>query len=342
MFLEVWVNLIYQVLMLPVQKPRRHKVLIVDDDPGFRKSIRLSLEQNYDVTEAESVAQSIAAFDRQEPDLITLDVNMPEVDGMEGLDIFRRRSSSIPIILISGYHTFELARQALRLGANDYLTKPFTLEELRQTIQTALAKVPHDENSDLKSIDSDADLMLRLPLQNLKEDKFFSVQHRNHFLAFAQNVLSKKKPAFEKIAVHELVKTIDLQFRALRFKEDVVCVTSHFDQKVRIECDMYLLGGVLANLALTCIMETRSDNSPVKLVFDSSEKGLRVLYKKSGLELPKDLKTRFEHWHQNRNTSLDADTAMLALAEKVVHQHKGQFILDVPSGSLLEISLPLS
>jgi YesN/AraC family two-component response regulator len=267
---------------------------------------------------------------------------MPEVNGMEGLEMFRQRSHKVPIILISGYQTFELAQQALRLGANDYLTKPFTKEVLCQTIETALAKVCYDENSELPSTDSAADLMLHIPLQNLKGNKFLSAQHRNYFLTFAQNVISNKKPAFEEMFIRELVKTIDLQVQALRLTEKVIYEIPPSNHSVRIKCDMYLLGGALANLALICLMTTRGDKSPLKLLLAHSGKEFRIVYKKSDLPLPEDLRARFEHWRQHRNTDLEADTAMLALTEKVVHLHKGQFIVNGSSGSLLEISLPMN
>jgi hypothetical protein len=204
-----------------------------------------------------------------------------------------------------------------------------------------LAKVD-DESADLHSIDSDADFKMRLPLQNLKEDKFLSVQHRNYFLAFAQKVLSNKKPVYEEMFIRELVKTIDLQIQALRLTEKVACEIAHSNPSVRIKCDMYLLGGALANLAFTCMMATRSDKSPMKIVFAHSGKDIQVVYAKSGRQLPEDIRARFEHWHRDQKTSLDADTAMLALAEKVVDLHQGQFIVNGSSGSLVEISLPMN
>jgi YesN/AraC family two-component response regulator len=256
--------------------------------------------------------------------------------------MFRKRSNTIPIILISGHHTFELARQALRLGANDYLTKPFTEEELRQPIQAALAKARCDENSDLVSISSDADFMLRLPRQHIKENAFLSEQHRNHFMTFAQKVFSKKKPVYEEMYVRELVKTVDLQIQALRLTEKVVCEIANSNPSLRVKCDMYLLGGALATLAFTCMMETQDDDSPLKLVFAHSGLGLRVNYKKSGQQLPEDMCARFENWHTHRDTSLDAETAMLAVAEKVVQLHQGQLKVNLVSGSLLDISLPVN
>jgi YesN/AraC family two-component response regulator len=326
---------------VPVEKPDRRRILVVDDDPGVRKGLRLILERDYDVNEAESIAQSLTVFDQQKPDLITLDIRMPGVDGMQGLDIFRHRSETIPIILISGYHTFELAQEALRLGATDYLTKPFTAEEIRQTVKTALSKAKHDE--DPAGDPAQADFMVRLPVQNLREEDFLSLQHRSHFLAFVQNALSGKERTMETIPVHEFIKTIRIQFRALRLAENVNYAIERPDSKARIECDMYLLGGALANLALTCMVKTRGDKSPVKMVFAEEKEKLQVFYKKSDLQLPEDLRARFEEWRRNRKAILQADVAMLALAEKVAQLHKGEIIFDgaFVSGSLLEISLPL-
>jgi len=326
---------------IPAENLDRRRILVVDDDPGVRKGLRLILERDYEVSEAESIAQSLTVFDQQKPDLITLDIRMPGVDGMQGLDIFRHRSETIPIILISGYHTFELAQEALRLGATDYLTKPFTAEEIRHTVKTALNKVKQDGDA---GGDSDgAGFMVRLPVQNLREEDFLSLQHRSHFLAFVQNALSGKERSMETISVHEFIKTIGIQFRALRLAENVNYIIERSDSKALIECDMYLLGGALANLALTCMVKTKNDKSPVKMAFTEEKEKLQVFYKKSNLQLPDDLRERFEQWRRNRKTSLRADAAMLVLAEKVVQMHNGEIVFDgaFVFGSLLEISLPL-
>ena len=119
----------------------RLKVLIIDDEEVIRRTIRLALEKEFDVTEVAGIAESLKIFDQSEPNLILLDIFLPEIDGMEGLHQFRQRSAKIPVILISGHATFKLAQEALRLGATDYLTKPFTTEELRQGIKRALSKV---------------------------------------------------------------------------------------------------------------------------------------------------------------------------------------------------------
>ena len=325
------------------ESPARPRVLVVDDDPGIRMAIRSILENEYTITEAESIKESLAIFDRLPQDLITLDIQMPEVDGMQGLSSFRHRSNRVPIILISGYRTFDLAREALRLGANDYLTKPFTVQELRETVKSALTKVYPDGDFGSDSSGSVSDFMVRLPLHDLMDDRFLSPRHRSHFLAFAQNALSEKKRTFETISVHELITTITIQFDALSLGKDLDYQIAYSSQKLRLECDMYLLGGALANLALTCILETRGNKGPVEMVLDESAQQLTVRYQKAGSRLSPKTLAGFERWHQQQSVSLDPNTTMLVLAEKVVRLHQGRFVLNTSptSGPLLEMSLPL-
>ena len=324
-------------------KEERLKILVVDDDALVRKNIRTLLERDYDVIEAESIAESMVVFDHQKLDLITLDIVLPGVDGMQGLHQFRQRSANIPIILISGHTTFELAQEALRLGATDYLGKPIKPEELYKTVRSALEHARAHENAGQDSSGSTNHLKLRLSLKNLQEESFYSLRHRSHFLAFAQNVLSDKKRTFETIFVRELLEMITMQFEALHLKEAVAYQMIPDDPKLKVDCDMYLLGATLANLVLACLRETSGDRSLFVLSFDCSGDRLRVFFKKSDLHLPEAILARFKDWHQHPDIDLDANTTMLILAENAVKQHHGELIPGRASSSdpLLEISLPL-
>ncbi len=326
------------------QTKERLKILVVEDEPVVRLAIRMILEKDYDILEAESISESLTLFDLKKPDLITLDLYLPDVEGMQGLQKFRQRSEKIPIILLSGHASFKLAQEALRLGATDYLTKPFTPKDLLETVQSVITRTKARDQSDLDlSVDATHALKLRLPLENLQEDKFLSPRHRSHFLAFAQNALSEKKRKLETVAVQELFKTISQQFTALHLHDALDSKANPLDPKLLIECDMYLLGGAMANLVFACMLETKNDSSPFTLGFDSSGEKLRMFYQKGTIHLPEDILVRFKHWHENPTTAVDANTAMLILAENVVKQHHGEFILNAlsSSGPLVEIQLPL-
>src|SRR5579859_1441270 len=114
------------------------RVLVVDDEPRVLRLLRTALgERGYDVTAAASGEEALAALDRRLPDVIVLDVVMP---GTSGLEVCRRvrERSAVPIIVLSARGEERDKVAALDLGADDYLTKPFGMEELLARIRVAL------------------------------------------------------------------------------------------------------------------------------------------------------------------------------------------------------------
>jgi two-component system KDP operon response regulator KdpE len=106
------------------------KVLVIDDEPPIRKLLRMGLStQGYDILEA---ANGKAALDllAREPDLIILDLGLPDIQGHELLRTIRSRNESVPIVVLSSRGDEPGKVQALDLGADDYVTKPFGMEEL--------------------------------------------------------------------------------------------------------------------------------------------------------------------------------------------------------------------
>ena len=106
-------------------------VLIVDDDPGVRRHVRVSLEgEGYTVREAGNVREGLAAVEEERPDLILLDVMMPQIDGWEMLRQIQERHGvgGIPVVMFSG--RADGAEQASELGAQGFVGKPFDAEQL--------------------------------------------------------------------------------------------------------------------------------------------------------------------------------------------------------------------
>jgi len=118
------------------------KVLVVDDEAILLKSCRLVLEaEGCDVIAAASVDEALAILERQVPDLLLIDVKMPVHNGMYLMRQVKQRQPDIPIIVMSGYVTSETIQEAEELGAATFLPKPFTPDELADTIQAVLANV---------------------------------------------------------------------------------------------------------------------------------------------------------------------------------------------------------
>jgi len=115
------------------------RVLIVDDEKNMRWVLGQSLSgDGFEVAEAADGKQALAAVTEHEPDVMVLDHRMPEMDGMEVLRTLRSKGAEFPIIMLTAHGNVALAVEAMKAGANEYLTKPFDLEELRLAIDKAL------------------------------------------------------------------------------------------------------------------------------------------------------------------------------------------------------------
>lgn len=116
---------------------RRH-ILIIDDEPHIRRFLRISLvSQDFVVSEAATGREGLALIGSQMPDLVLLDLGLPDMDGQCVLDKLRR-TSQVPVIVLSVREQETEKVQALDSGANDYVTKPFGIQELLARIRSLL------------------------------------------------------------------------------------------------------------------------------------------------------------------------------------------------------------
>jgi two-component system KDP operon response regulator KdpE len=115
------------------------RVLVVDDEPAIRRFLRTSLDsQGYDVIEAPDAKSALAQMSRGAIDVLVLDLGLPDMDGLEVIRTLREQGSVVPIIVLSS-RSDEVAKvRALDLGADDYVTKPFGMDELIARLRTAL------------------------------------------------------------------------------------------------------------------------------------------------------------------------------------------------------------
>src|SRR5260221_294874 len=113
-------------------------VLVVDDEPPIRRFLRASLvPHDYRVVEAESGRQALEMLASERPDLVILDLGLPDIDGIEVLRRIRA-ASKVPVVVLSSRSDERTKVTALELGADDYVTKPFGMEELIARLRTAL------------------------------------------------------------------------------------------------------------------------------------------------------------------------------------------------------------
>jgi signal transduction histidine kinase len=110
------------------------QVLVIDDEMGPRESLRMLLKPNYQVYTADNVEAGLRILREKKPDAVISDIRMPGTSGIDGLRKIREIDPHVAVIMLTGFGALETAKEALRLGANDYISKPFDAREMREVI----------------------------------------------------------------------------------------------------------------------------------------------------------------------------------------------------------------
>lgn len=137
---------------------QRSRVLVIDDELGPRESIRFLLNEEHDVFCANSVDNGLELMCKEAPDVIIMDIKMPEKNGIQGLREIRAIDGDISVVMLTGFGTLETAQEAIRLGATDYLKKPFDTGDLRDMVdkyvaQTRAARVARKRNATFDQVE---------------------------------------------------------------------------------------------------------------------------------------------------------------------------------------------
>ncbi len=118
---------------------KRFRVLVIDDDPSIREYLEaLATRQGYDVFAVEDGESALETLQETRPDIVTLDVVLPGMDGLETLRQIKERLPDVPVVMLSGHGQAPTIVEAMRRGASDFLRKPFEVEELELAFQKAL------------------------------------------------------------------------------------------------------------------------------------------------------------------------------------------------------------
>jgi len=116
---------------------RTRRVLIVDDEPGVRESLRMVLKEGYEPFAVGSSGEALETLAATSVDVVLLDIVMPGMDGVQLLEELRVRFPNLPIVMLTATKTVKTAVGAMKLGAFDYITKPFDVDELRVILDKA-------------------------------------------------------------------------------------------------------------------------------------------------------------------------------------------------------------
>ena len=155
-------------------------ILVVDDEMGIRELLHEILtEEGHTVYPAESATQARAVREQMEPDLVLLDIWMPDTDGITLLKEWARDNLlTMPVVMMSGHATIDTAVEATRIGALNFLEKPIALQKLLKTVSKALERAP------IKKLDGEASIaepnVLELPKSG-SPDEYISGIAKSYF-----------------------------------------------------------------------------------------------------------------------------------------------------------------
>jgi two-component system NtrC family response regulator len=128
------------------------KILVIDDDSSFRRVLEYNLqEEGYEVSVAVTGEEGLVQFEKLKPALVITDMKMPGMDGVQVLKAVKERSPDTLVIIITAFGTIDVAVEAMKAGAYDYITKPFNREELKLVVRKALQHINlSEENRQLR------------------------------------------------------------------------------------------------------------------------------------------------------------------------------------------------
>jgi len=117
----------------------KKKILVIDDEQGIRESLKIILENDYEIYELQNPENALENIKKINPDLVILDIKMPKMDGIDVLKRIKLKNPSLQVMILSGYKSVDTAQEAIRLGAVDYLTKPFDNKEVYESVKKVLS-----------------------------------------------------------------------------------------------------------------------------------------------------------------------------------------------------------
>lgn len=118
---------------------RKADILVCDDEAGVRESLKLILGKKYTLAYATNGEEAVNYIKAHNPALLIMDVKMPKMGGLEALRLIKRLKPKLPVLMATGYESSDVAVQAVHLGANDYLVKPYDREQVHAKVQALLS-----------------------------------------------------------------------------------------------------------------------------------------------------------------------------------------------------------
>ena len=203
----------------------KSKVLFIDDDPSVLASLHLLFDSIYETYSASTVAEGLRIFEVNHPKVVVLDIRLPDRSGIEALREIRRMDASAAVIMLTGNSTINSAEESVRLGAVDYVNKPFDSSSLKNRIaQLALASVARQSDKNIEyvakeSLDNFSNLQV---LQDASSAFLHDVTSPLTCLKISAEFLEKKMQEKEDVETAEISQIVGMMSQSVSFLQALV------------------------------------------------------------------------------------------------------------------------
>lgn len=355
-----------------------HTILIVDDTPANVTLLSTMLaKNNYQVRQAVNGTMALQAAQKLLPDLILLDINMPDLNGYEVCKQLKanKTTADIPVIFISAMDAALDKVQAFDAGGIDYITKPFQIEEVLVRVQTHLTiaqqrseiltlnemkdqlmrTVAHDLKNPLTVVMGNSEILLREPVNTDPvrvvdlAQKILRSSRRKHNLITDFLDLSQLEEGipFERqpVTLTELLQATIEDFSHIATSKDIKLHVSADINSVMIDVDPNRMRQVLANLISNAIKYT-PEGGEVDISIKYTEEEMVINIKDNGLGIPpEDISRLFQKFHrvqEKAHLEQEGTGLGLSIAQTIVERHGGKIEVrsQLGQGSIFSIKLP--
>lgn len=350
------------------------KLLIIDDEDIVLSSCQRIFrdENSYMINTARSGQEGLDATKQKDFDIVITDLMMPGIGGMEVLKTLRAEKPELTVIIFTGYATVESVREALKLGAFDYIPKPFTPDELRHVVRNAveahrhrsdakmldlLAIVSHELKSPISVMHTTADTLYKGYFGNLdpQQQKTVEAILRNcqylediirNYLDLSKMELDNLESFKEEIRLVEDViqPVLDIPENTSNLKN--ITVDASFDVRPAVHGDPNLLKIVVTNLVNNAIKYGKADTVVRLRLAEKNDAYLFSVFNEGVGMSPEDIRDKlFKKWSrlkQKGTEGIKGSGLGLYMCKKIVEKHLGTIWAESEQGKSVTffISLP--
>lgn len=342
---------------------QKMKILIIDDENIVLKScLRILINEDYEIDTVPSGDEGLARTAKKEYDIVITDLKMPGIGGMEVLAMLRKDQPEVTVIIFTGYATVETTREALKLGAFDYIPKPFTSEELRNVVENAvkarwesshagmldlMAIVSHEMKSPVSAMHATAETLYRGYFGNLDPEQQKTVEKilRNcqYLEDIIRNYIDLSKMDLDNLESFtertDLVK--DVLLPSLEVPETIdnlkrMPLINEFTATSLIRGDPNLLKIVITNLVDNAI-KYGEPGTPVTVRCFEDENNCIVSVSNKGVGISKEdiehkLFRKFSRLKQKGTEGTKGSGLGLYICKKIIEKHQGKLWVESELG----------